>query len=667
MGSSVENIIILVIWGFLWTMGGVWILRSAFSLNEKDILIPGMGLGLIIETWFADLLARLLSVPIAFWIAAILVFLIGFCLVFRFHRDHIKELSSFKISISQIVVFAVLMYVFFSIAHGLDLYDDFKILPLVSIIASGKIPPQFPLDPSIVLNEYYFQYLIGAQIMRIGSLFPWTAMNLMRSFILSVFSITLGIWVYRLIKSKLAASLAVIFKLFASGVRWILLLLPASLIDQLDQHIQRTGSGLNSGTTLGTALISPWAAQGTGPFTYPFAFVNGFNPINILGLGRDNIGPLIIMIGLLTFNKWKSRLPAIFVMVVLIASLGLMDEILTLYLLFGLFVAFIIKSIQIKKITFTKDILTWLLILTAGILFSSLQGGTIASLLTQFFQKVTGGMTSPDVYHQFIFNFVFPPAIVDAHFGQLSFFNPWQLLVLLLEIGPILFIIPYVIRWGLKSAKRERWFEAGFIFTSLASFIMFFFWVTATRVDTAFNRAQDSFIFVSEIYAIPILFIIFKRISDHWKVLVGVLFFASIFSGFVIFGLEMVASQKPVLSTFINELDAKIMSKYWGKLDSKYMVFDPDPSRGVTLFGKYTNSSTDWYDSSNFWKKISGNPELSTILDAGYGYVYMDQSSVNGYGSPFIEELSSPCVKQLEYLNDYRWGSRYLYDIRSCK
>jgi len=54
----------------------------------------------------------------------------------------------------------------------------------------------------------------------------------------------------------------------------------------------------------------------------------------------------------------------------------------------------------------------------------------------------------------------------------------------------------------------------------------------------------------------------------------------------VFFGIQLIAIQKPTLPLFITELDARMEKRHWNQLAPDAMVFDPDPLRVVTVFGR---------------------------------------------------------------------------------
>ncbi len=119
-------------------------------------------------------------------------------------------------------MFFVLFYVFYMVARGMSIWDEFKTFPLVSMIASGDIPPHFPYDVSVVLDEHYLRYLIAAQFMRVGDLYPWTALAFLQSFTLSLSTVLVIIWVQRITKNLFAGFAGGVFHLLAVPLAFVL-------------------------------------------------------------------------------------------------------------------------------------------------------------------------------------------------------------------------------------------------------------------------------------------------------------------------------------------------------------------------------------------------------------------------------------------------------------
>ena len=646
------------IWCLLWGLGGIFLIRGIFKLQKNEFLIIGAAAGLLIESWIANLLGRVLDPLLAFWLAAMLTFASGILACIPLFRKKISLKEFFPIKPWHWIAFLVLFYIFYMVARGMSIWDEFKYFPLVSMIASGDIPPHFPYDISIVLDEHYIRYLIAAQFMRVGDLYPWTALSFVQSFTLSMSTVLIGVWVYRITKNKLVGVAGGVFHLLAGGTRWLLLLFPASVIDTFDTVIQRVGSGLNSGTDLRTALISPWAAQGMAPIPIPFAFTNGFIKSSVLGVGWDNISVLILILVLLLYNKAKD-IKAISVIGILLAALGLMDETMFAFLSGILILIHLIQLFKkdgADKETAKRNLI--MLVLTWLVVF--FQGG--------FFTAILNNVLNPSYtsYHDFNIEFVFPPSFVDPHLGELILTNPIHLLVLLLEFGPLAFVFPLVVIWGWKSLKNKKYVEAAYIGSAFVGLAFCFVQITSKGINTAVNRVQNDFLEVSLLFAVPVIYYWLKKRSQNMKILTGILALLSIFGGVVVLGTELSGIQDQKLGLFITEMDVRVMDKYWDKLEEDALVLDANIPRAITLFARSGNSSIDFYKPKREWEELVYDPDPTLMAQAGYDYLYYDREYWKSLTPKEQELLASSCVITLDEETEWTGDFRILADISSC-
>ena len=93
----------------------------------------------------------------------------------------------------------------------------------------------------------------------------------------------------------------------------------------------------------------------------------------------------------------------------------------------------------------------------------------------------------------------------------------------------------------------------------------------------------------------------------------------------MLFAVQLPSLQMLVESTYLNELDARIIDEYWNQLDTDAMVFDSIPSRSVTVFGRAVNAGATWYDLNPEWRLLVANPDPYQLKKAGYDYAYIDE------------------------------------------
>lgn len=665
--SGLIKVLPLVLWLTASGLGGVWLVRAFFRLHPNEEMLVGVPIGLITVTWLVNLFARVMPMLNACFVAVTVVLTVGLLLNFPKSFKEIRELFHFRVNIwIWLTVFAMVL-VFFSIGVGMGLYDEYPVLPLVSQMAAGDMPPHFALDPNVIYNYHYFPYLFSAQLMRIGDFLPWTALDLQRAIFLTFSLILMGIWVFRITRNKMAGIAAAAFAFFAGGTRWLLLLLPASALNMIGNNIFRLDSGLNSGASLREALSSPWAAQGTGPYTIPFAFVNGFNNSSVVGLGTTNYPVLFLAIFLLTFDRWKDW-KAITLNTILLAALALAHEISFVMILLGTIIVSLFFLIRNKYIGIPKQLIYWFVALALAGLIALFQGGVITGMYQEMITKSQVVQLADESYQNVAFSLTFPPKVVDAHLGVLSLTNPIQLFVLILEIGPMLLLLIPGLIWGVKAVRGNRWFEAILAAMLLISLGLSFFQMSLKAGSIgAITRAQNYFTVVLRFFAIPFLFLWLPRKSESIKIISGILVAATLLGGIVIFGLEMVAMQKPMLSMGYVPLDAKILREYWNKLDENYMVFDPDPIRSAVLFGHATDAAIEWFTYKPEFMARVNNPDPLDLQKAGYGYVYTDQAYLKSLPTAVSKRFANKCVQTLADYKDDFGAERILMDIRACQ
>ena len=64
----------------------------------------------------------------------------------------------------------------------------------------------------------------------------------------------------------------------------------------------------------------------------------------------------------------------------------------------------------------------------------------------------------------------------------------------------------------------------------------------------------------------------------------------------------------------LNQLDGIFYENYWNNLEPGVQIFDPIPNRTPTIFGRLTNSSLSWFDSTADWRKLYDNPDPIRLI-----------------------------------------------------
>jgi hypothetical protein len=653
---NIQEFSVLGLWCVLWLFGGYGIARYAFKLPQREQLITGLALGLIIETWLVNLLTFFLPAIPAFWLGATLTFALGIA----FSWGH-KPADLFKIGIPwwQIISLAIVTYIFTAISRGLAIYDDYAHLPTLSMMAAGDLPPHFALDPSVSYGYHYFLMLFSAQIMRLGGMYPWNALDLARGLSFGLMIGLTYLWVARLTFSKIGGLVGALMAAFGMGTRWILLLLPESLINTLGQGMELIGSGRLTGATLFEAINRTWGIEGAGPIGYPFAFANGIASPGVMNHGPNgSIGVVISLLLLMVFNRWRGWRGAVVTTILLAASLLISEA--GMFLLAGaLGVVTIIEIIRNKGFNIPRSLWVWLGVMAAGCIIGFVQGGAL--------KDITAGVLDPEAvsYQTVAFRLVWPPEIVSSHLGVLSLIKPGQLVVALLELGPALLVFPLLVVFGWKALRASRWYEAALVVSGIISLFMILVeFAGSTGVRNTSRLYQ--FIGLSLTFFVPLVWMYVSRRRDTLKTLAAGLAGIIMFGGIVLTGIQIPAIQQPVYSYFLTDMDVQMERDYWNTLEPEALVFDPIVSRAATIFARGSNSGYTWYKSKPEWEKLVTSPDPYDLRAGGYSYAYFDQKAWDEIPLSIQKKFDDPCVQIVKELEDWRHDFRKLVNVQTC-
>ena len=653
----------VLVWLVVWTAGGVLLAASLFRLRRGETALVGFAIGLVLEIWFANLIARAFSILLASWASAVLVVAAGVAAAVLARRCR-----PIAFSWRQWGLLAVCVVLFTLIGRGLGIFDDYQNLPTISLMATGDIPPHFALNPSLNFGYHYFLLLFSAQLMRLGGMFPWTALDVARGLMLGLPLVLGGLWGYRLARNQVVAGLTGAMLAFAGGARWLLLLLPAPWLAAISDNIKLIGSASTSAPNLAEAMLTNWKIDGAGPIPFPFAFYTGINQPYIMAYtGIAGTGILILLLLLLIANRsrhWSAAL----VVCGLLASLAMANEIAFLLLAFGTFVVVLVWMVRNRSWRLPTSLAIWLGIFFASTLIAAVQGGLLTEALRSRLLSAYG-QTS---YFDTSLNLIWPPAIVSAHLGSLSLANPAQLDAALAEIGPVVLVTPLELVWAFKSLLAEKWYESSFIAASAASLVAVFIQFKGP-LFTAWPRLMSGWFLSCILYSVPLLWIWVRGRSGGLQAAVvggGVI---TCLSGLVLLSIQLVAVQRPVFATFITPLDAKMSQEYWNRLEPGALVFDPVVYRAPTIFGRFTDSSPSWYTRDPRWEALASAPDPQAIRAAGFHYMYFDKDYWDKLTPAQQSAFLAACVKQVAQVDgihseqNYAKDFRRLLDIQNCR
>ncbi len=655
------NLLSLLLLLALWTLGGWLMTARAFNLPARERGLVSLGLGLVLGTWLANWLARLLPPTYAFWGAALLTVAIGAALAWPWKRDLFPR-EAFQPA--QWLIFIAAVVLFTLIGRGLGFFDDHQNLAPVSIMATGDVPPHFSYNPDLRFGYHYFLLLVASQFVRLAAAGPWTALDLARGLTLALTLTYGGFVALRLTKSKLAQSLTLVFMAFAGGARWLFLLLPIALQRQLSSSVQLIGSGADTGPNLITAIYKYWKIEGLGPLPFPFLFGSGLDPSfsmfhNGWGTSALTMALLLMLLAGVRNKDWRANLP----IVVLLASIALANEVTFAFLYAGLAFAALAWILQQRSLRLPRSLWVWVGLMFIGGVLALLQGGMFTEVARGWLerQSAAGGST----YFRVGFALGLP-TVLSAHLGYLSLLNPLQWVAILGETGLAVFALPIVLKQLPAFSRDENWFEAAWIGSVVVSLLMVFVQYTGNAGPTAASRMQAHFLTVVKIYAVPLLWLWARERSENVKTALFAWGLAAIFSGVSLFGLQMAAMPNPVYAIYLNQLDAQMFSRQWDRLAPNTMVYDPVYPRAATVLGRPTRSSKTMGETLPEWNALGENPDPFALKAAGYDYLYVDLKYFTKYSA-----VIQNCAQLIDQVDDKNGAkvvdSRYLFRVTDCR
>jgi hypothetical protein len=668
--GSLLEILLWLLMGSLWSVGGWLVAAQAFQLRSRERLLAGFALGLLSFITLSNLLAHILPLTIAFWSASLLVFALGavLSLAGRLSRPAWSPLEDLRGAWRQVLALLLLTLGFELIGRGLAIFDDYLHMPLVSVMAAGEIPPRFYLNPSEPMSYHYGLQVLAASLVRLGGLFPWSAWDLSKALAIALTLLLGYLWIRRLLQNARAASLGSFLFTFAGGARWLLLLVPTGLLVWMSNSVQLSNSATFSAPDLVTALARPWIIEGSGPYPFPFAFHNGiFVPVFFV-LGSTGAMPFFTTLLLLLLgHHHRFTLGSVAIFSLIFASLALSAEHLFVFLWIGIFLAGLTAFLLNRRLHSPRTAQPWrpwvaILAISGGL--SAFQGGYLTEAFHGVLLRLQGVQVPQGPYDYFYFSLRMPPGLNSAHLGDLSFLNPPQLFVLLAELGPALLLFPTALWFAWRGLHRQDWLLAGLgACSALSILIPTFFRYGFERSAT---RLPATALWIWVLLAFSPLWLRYRKTHRTGRLWLSLGYGSLVFGGIIIFAVQMTAIPAPQLTYFANSTDAQMSSALWNRLPPGALVFDKYPWRAVTLFGQPTVAYVDVYQALPQWTDLAEHPDPVKIAKAGYDFYYLDfhtwDSMTPGQRSAFRQS----CVHTFAEVKPADGDFRRLLDLRPC-
>jgi len=371
--------------------------------------------------------------------------------------------------------------------------------------------------------------------MRVGGLFPWSAFDLSKGITAGVAIALAYLWGWRVTYRKLGGVITAFVLTFASGGRWLLTLLPPSILSRAGAQLTLWGSGAQSAPNLLQGLSSPWIIEGGPPVPIPFAFVNGILQPFILYLqaGPKSLALVLFFLLLLIFRRPMSKIGLI-VLTLLLSLWGLTAEAEFVLFAIGLTSAFIVLRAWRAEPVWRSELRTGMIILVLASVIIIFQGGTITETIRGIIlpaEETLAGIAGPSVG----FSLRIPPAIVSAHLGELRINKPGELLIGLMEIGPALLLAPLIAWASIRWAKRGRFLYLAIAISTFFGFVIPLF--LRYEVDRDITRLTNYALMGWILLSVPLLNTFWHLKRPNWiRAVIATVAAFVVFGGLVVTG-----------------------------------------------------------------------------------------------------------------------------------
>lgn len=646
------------------TGAGGWLLAGrAFELASRERLVIGIGLGLVLMTWTANVLGHWLPPLTAFLLSGGLVLAAGMASSLRRGERRVqgRDLQAWP----WLLTLAALALAFTLMGRGLAVFDDRKALSIISTMAAGDIPPRFYMNWDSFFKYHYAFHLLAAILMKVGGLFPWSAFDLAKGITGALAVGLAGLWGRRAAGRWWGGMAVSTLVLFASGSRWSLLLFPPSILARLSESVALWGSAAHSAPDLATALTAGWTLEGGPPVPIPFAFVNGvFQPFVLhLQAGPKSLALVAFFLLLLLGGRVRAGMGwPILAMASGLWALAAEAE----FVLFGIGIglaAILLRPWRMGRM-WRLHAGPWMGSLLGAGAIGLVQGGTLTETVRGI---LTQGTTAADATARFGgFSLRWPPAIVSAHLGELPLHQPGTLLVGVLELGPALLLAPLIVWSAIRCFRRGRFFTLAVCLSTLVGFVAPLF--LRYEVDRDITRMAYYALLGWILLAAPLLAAM-ARANRALGYRVGVLGWggAVCLGGLAVLGPLLTAVPKAMLSTEIAPVDAAMTRQVWDRLPPQATVLDSNSWRAVAVTGRPTRSAADSSRLLDSWRDLTSQPEAGRVARAGFDFVYIDTWWWDSMAPEIRAGYLEPCVTPAAELHDNGAnGSRWLFDVRGC-
>jgi hypothetical protein len=674
-----DNPLIFLLWlavAAVWGVGGWLIASHAFRLEARERLIAGFGFGLICYLWFANLLGHWLHPTWTFLLAAFLVAGLGLAYAWKGERPllDLNDLRAWRL----LLLGLLLAWLFLRLAKGLAIFDDRKNISIVSTMAAGDIPPHHYMNSTFYFAYHYGFQLLGASLMRLGGLLPWSAFDLSKAIVGAYTLVLLGLFARRYVEPAWAAGIVAAVAAFSTGTRYLLLLAPASLMARIDPLIFVRSVDEVVGMPLSQAILQGLVLKDGPPAPFLYAFMNGIGWPLVMAIhaGPSTLSFAILLLAWMVAPRLKGPAAAL-ILLILFSFWGLVWE-----SSYGLFVIGGLGAALYwawKGKWGQQPAVRWItLALVLSIPVALLQGGTITEMARGLFSgseiALAASAEASAVGESASlagFSLRWPPAVYSGHLSALSLFSPYQLLVAIFELGPLVLFAPWITWWAWKRYQEGDWMMGAAGLSAWTGF--------ALPVFFSYQYDRDIVRFTKHGLMIWTLILGFMLWDSRTRWLRAIRIPAAIalglmvFGGLAVAGTELTAASQSVLTEEgITGLDSRVAGEAWDRLRPGSEIFDPQTWRATMVTGRLTrvvasNMSFD-YEHSTEWEELRSQPSVESLLESGYQYVYIDESWWAEIPETSRSSLSNSCVGVIAEKEQSEAGTfRRILDLGACK
>ena len=651
----------------LWALGGLLIVSSGFHLKPREKLITGLAAGFLLFIVLSNLLAQILPLTVAYWSSSGILFLSGLVLALLSKMRPRIDFSLLRWWPQIAILFGVILG-FTMILRGLAIFDDYYHLPMISVMATGDIPPHFYLDPSLHLPYHYGLQVFAAGMVRLGGFFPWSAWDISRAGAFGFTVLLAWLWIRRMTSAQLPAYLGTGLLIFGGASRWLLLLIPPSLLTHMGANLHMDISGMTAGGNLVADLVNRWPMDGGGPFPFPYAFASGIlEPLNMQLGATGAMWEMTILLLLLLWTPRKTSYASTLTISLLLASLALSAEHVFAAVFAGLVIVFMVYAI-INAVRHRPHKLAslapWGIPLMVSAVLALFQGGYITGGVLSWFSRLTGH-TYPMVTTDFQgFSIRWPPAIPSGHFGPLSLFDPGQIVVMLAEAGPALILFPLVIIYWLRNLRKAHRLPQALAAGSILSLLFPVFF--RYGLDFDITRLVGASLWLSYALAFPVVWLSVVNARQGYRLLAGLGYGVAVYAGLVMLAVELIAIPMPQTTYYLRYKESELARAYWNRLEKDAQVLDSRPERAVLLFGRASFAATDVYKRSPIWEALIASPDPTEVASDGYSYIYMDEVWWQRLSPKIQAAYNQPCVQLIAKMKLTGPEFRELFNVQAC-